>query len=195
MSYKYEVNENTPYEVRITGEYYNTLFPFNPTTNKNFTSHEDAIEFATNQVSLLENPPRYEIWYHMSVTSGDGKIPVGIRNDGVDTLVVTITARETEDPTSPIIPISDSFRVDIKTQDGFVYDVILVTLINGVGVINYTDDNKKGNNLVVAIPDNLKVVINENNSVSVVDRSFVPEGNIYSVYLTGSTHFVVYRVI
>jgi hypothetical protein len=195
MSYEYNVNESAPFEVRITGPYYNTLFPFNPTTNEPFVSREVATEFAVAQVALLENPPRYEIWYHMSVTGGDGKVPVGIRNDGIDSLLVTITARETEDPTSPIRPITDNFRVDIKTQDGSVYDVVLVAFVNGVGTINYTDDNKKGNNLMVTIPDNLKVMVNEDGSVSVVTRGVIPTGNIYSVYLIGSTHFVVYRVI
>lgn len=195
MSYQYEVSENTPFEVRITGDYYNTLFPFNPNTNEPFVSYDVALVFAITQVDLLENPPRYEIWYHMSVTGGDGKVPVGIRNDGVDALVVTITARETEDPTSPIRPVNDNFRVDIKTEDGSVYDVVLVTFVNGVGVINYTDDNKKGNNLTVTIPENLRVSINNDGTVSVVTRGVTPEGNIYSVYLIGSTRFVVYRVI
>lgn len=195
MSYQYEVSENTPFEVRITGDYYNTLFPFNPNTNEPFVSYDAALVFAITQVDLLENPPRYEIWYHMSVTGGDGKVPVGIRNDGVDALVVTITARETEDPTSPIRPVNDNFRVDIKTEDGSVYDVVLVTFVNGVGVINYTDDNKKGNNLTVTIPENLRVSINNDGTVSVVTRGVIPEGNIYSVYLIGSTRFVVYRVI
>lgn len=195
MSYQYNVSADSPFSVRITGEYYNTLYTFNVKTNQPFTSYDEALVFATEQANLLNNPQRYEIWYHMSVTGGDGKFPVGIKNDGVDSLVVTITARETQELESPIRPINDSFRVDIKTEEGYVYDVVLITFVNGVGTINYTDDNKKGNNLVVTIPENLKVSVDNDGHVTVVGFDSRTEETVYSVHLTGDTRFVVYRIV
>ena len=195
MSYQHEINTNAPFEVTITGPNYHTLYPFNTTINGPFTSYDDALAFANNLVDSLNNPQRFEMWYHIEMTGGDGKKPVGIQNNGTDSITVAVAVRETEDKESPVRPINDSFRVDIKTQDGVTYDVLLVTLKNGVGSVTYTDSSAKGNNLSITIPRDLLVTINESGVITVVTRGSNPEGNVYSVHLIGDTQFVVYRVV
>lgn len=194
MSYRYEVEETAPFAVRITGSNYNCLYPFNPDTNTEFTSYDNAETWAQGMIYDLENPPSYEIWYHLDVTGGDGKTPVGILNDGVQSVTVTVTARESADPASNIRPINDTFRMEIRTQDGYVYDVVLFNFVNGVGSITYTDDNPKGNLLTVSLPENLRVYLNDDGTVD-VGPIIGRDDQLYSSYLTGETQFIVYRMI
>lgn len=191
--YNYEVNPVSPFEVIITGWKFKTIYPFNTETNTPFQSTAEAGVFAESVIYKLMNPPRYEIWYHVDITGGDNKTPIGIRNDGVDSVTVNITARETEKIDSPIRPITDDFRVNIRTVDGNMYDVILLNLVDGVGSITYTDDNSKGNILNISIPDNMRVHINPDNSITDYDRD--RNDLFYSVHIIGETQIVVYRVI
>lgn len=195
MSYQYEINTNSPFYVRITGDNYNTLYPLNTETNEPFVSYDDALAFANSLIHTLNNPQRFEVWYHIEMTGGDGKIPLGIQNNGTDSIMVAVTVRETEDKESPIRSINDSFRVEIKAQDGTTYDVLLVTLTNGVGSVSYTDSGTKGDILTITIPKDLFVTINESGGISVVNRGSQHSGEIYSVHLIGDTQFVVYRVV
>lgn len=191
--YEYNINADSPWPVNITGPKYNTIYNFDPATNQPFTSYNDAERFAQEEIDRIKNPPRYEIWYHIDATGGDGKNPAGIRNDGTDALNITITARETEDPESPVRGINDDFRMEIRTSDGYVYDVLLVSFVNGVGSLTYTDDAPKGNTLTVSIPEGLVVQINDDGTVNV--PPFAEKKQVYSVYLAGETQFIVYRVI
>lgn len=193
MSYTYNINPSSPFEVRIIGTNYNTLYNFNPDTNAEFQSYEESETFAVAEIDRLENPPTYEIWYHIDATGGDGQNPIGIRNDGVDALNITATARSSQDPASAIRLINDTFRMEIRTQDGYVYDVVLITFVDGIGTLVYTDDAPKGNTLTLSMADGAECQINEDGSVNT--PPFVDELQVYSIHLAGETQFIVYRVI
>ncbi len=192
-SYKYIINPDSPWQVRVTGAMYNTLYNFDSATQLPFVSHDDSERFALEVIDALENPPRYEVWYHIDATGGDGQNPAGIQNNGTDALTITVTAKETEDIESPVRLINDTFRMEIRTQDGYVYDVVLITFVNGIGTIVYTDDAPKGNTLILSVAEGLYVQINPDGSVNV--PPFNDEQQGYSVHLAGETQFIVYRVI
>ena len=103
-----------------------------------------------------------DVYLHITLTDGDGKLPIGIKNDGIDTVNVFATFRQTEDPTSPVITAIDNveWRVTIRevtirevtdtnyipgmpiSTTGPVYDIVNIIFIQGVLNFNYMTTNK-----------------------------------------------------
>ena len=81
------------------------------------------------------------VFLHISFSGGDGMIPLGILNNGQDSIDVDITLRKDINPESDIIPVSGTWRIVIRNQDGQVYDIIRVTLTDGISKISYTTTN------------------------------------------------------
>ena len=83
------------------------------------------------------------LYLHVGMVDGDGKDPIGIVNNGTDSMAVTITFRATASPTSTVITaVNDSWRVLIRDSDGAIYDVILITFVNGVATFTYKTTNR-----------------------------------------------------
>ena len=54
------------------------------------------------------------LYIHTVLSGGDGLVPPGIKNDGIDFLAASITVRQAADPESAIIPLSGNWRLLIR---------------------------------------------------------------------------------
>ena len=83
------------------------------------------------------------IYLHVSLSGGDSKVPIGLKNDGVQTLVVTATFRSGELPTSDVLTIIDAteWRVNIRNSEGAIYDIVNIIFNAGISTFNYTTTN------------------------------------------------------
>jgi len=94
----------------------------------------------------VEVPPITYVYLHPVITGGDGKTPIGITNDGVDSLTITMTFRQTADPASAVVTALTGVERNImlRDSDGNEYDVIKVGAVDGVVTIPYTTDSRAG---------------------------------------------------
>jgi len=124
-----------------------------------------------------ELTPNY-LYIHLAMT-GDGRTPVGIKNNGVDSLAVTATFRQTSNPASPAISsIHDvSWRVTIRDTNNNIYDIVDVNFIQGVAAFNYTTNNNA--NICQILESDFEVI------------EF--GGQTYTLKLIGDSTFKVYR--
>jgi hypothetical protein len=120
------------------------------------------------------------LYVHLGLV-GDGRIPVGIKNDGVDTLSVTATFRQTEDPLSTVITAvtAMSWRITIRDVTNNIYDIIDVTFTDGIASFDYTTDNK-ANICQILESDFEEITVGE---------------TTYAIRLFGDNTFKVYRAL
>jgi hypothetical protein len=119
-----------------------------------------------------------EIFLHVTLTDGDGKKPIGIQNNGTDSLNVSATFRTGDEQTDPIIDvINQEWRVTIREPKSRIYDIVNIEFINGILNFHYTTTNKPAN-----------CIINED------DFEIVSLNEVrYKMTLIGDTNFKVYR--
>jgi len=94
----------------------------------------DPQAYAAAIVADLEStiqPPPVDIYLHVDLADGDGRVPIGLKNDGSNWIQVVTAFREGPDPASAVLPISGAWRVEIRDHKGDIYDIILVTLRPG----------------------------------------------------------------
>jgi hypothetical protein len=127
----------------------------------------------------ISNRP-IDIYLHMILTDGDGKDPIGIQNDGIDTLAVSATFRTTEDPASSIITAIDNreWRVTIRSFPYGIYDIVNIKFIQGELSLNYTTTN---------LPALCKIAEEDFELIE------IEEGIMYKINLIGNTRFKVFR--
>jgi len=132
--------------------------------NQSFLTNEEVINY---------------LYIYLAMTDGDGRKPLGIKNDGIDSLGIVATFRQTEDPESVVIEvITDmSWRVTIRESSGSIYDIIDVIFTNGIASLNYVTTNK------TSICD-----IKESDFEKITFG-----GTEYTLKLIGDTTFKVYR--
>ena len=115
---------------------------------------------------------------HCVMAGGDGMIPVGIVNNGTDVVQFTATLRESEDPNSSVVQYSKIWRTAIRDTDGRVYDLIKISMVDGVVVLDYHTDNSPA--ICSLDPEDL-------------EETFQVDGNEYAIKVMGNTEFKVYR--
>jgi hypothetical protein len=131
-------------------------------------------------VSIADIITIQDIYLHVTLTDGDGKDPIGIQNDGIDTMNVFATFRQTEDPLSSIITTIDNqeWRVTIKDiTTNSIYDIVNIIFIEGVLNINYTTTNIPA--ICVILEDDFEII-------TISEQQ-------YKINLVGNTKFKVFR--
>jgi hypothetical protein len=124
--------------------------------------------------------PDYSLYLHINLTDGDGEEPIGILNDGIDSLHVNAIFRQTSESSSQILTmINNYWRVVIRDSDGLIYDIVKVTFVNGVADLYYKTTNKP------AICNLLEKDLNE---MPVIFNTIQ-----YTIKIVGDTKFKVYR--
>ena len=120
------------------------------------------------------------LYIHLELV-GDGRTPVGIKNDGVDILSVTATFRQTMDPLSTVIAsVTDmSWRITIRDINNNIYDIVDVTFTDGVASFDYTTDNK-ANVCQISESDFEEITVGE---------------TTYTLKIVGDNTFKVYRAL
>ena len=90
----------------------------------------------------LPSPDSY-IYLHVDMVDGDGKDPIGVKNDGIDHIAITATFRTGESATSDIITLIDNaeWRVTVRNSEDIIYDVVNIKFTEGVCNFNYTTTN------------------------------------------------------
>ncbi|GEM_PF-4165578 len=87
--------------------------------------------------------PESYLFLHINLSDGDGIDPIGMLNDGTDTISISAAFRETEDPASNILAmINGMWRVVIRDSDRLVYDIIGVNFVNGMASFSYKTTNR-----------------------------------------------------
>jgi hypothetical protein len=120
-----------------------------------------------------------ELFIHLGMTDGDGREPLGIKNNGTDILGIVATFRQSADPVSPVIEAITglSWRVTIRNEAGRIYDIVDVAFVNGVASFNYTTT---GN------PDICSIRESDFDQIEL-------GGTTYVLKLVGDSTFKVYR--
>ena len=124
--------------------------------------------------------PLTYLYLHIDMVDGDGKEPIGIKNDGVDYMTVTVTFRATDNPASPVIEaINDEWRVLIRDNTSAIYDVVLIVFTNGVVEFQYKTTNRPA---VCTLDED--------------DLEFINLGeDVYKLKIANEAKFTVYRVL
>lgn len=123
-------------------------------------------------------PDENNLYVTISMSGGDGRTdPIGVANDGVEALVVGIAIK---DKTGATVTISGSWRITLRHEDGAVYEVLAVTITNGLASFNYTTTGRMG-----------EVSINDYD----LTEKFPINGKTYSLKVAGASKFKVYRRI
>jgi len=119
------------------------------------------------------------LYIHLEMTDGDGREPLGILNDGIDSLGIVATFRASSDPASPVIAAVTGFsrRVTIRNEARQIYDIVDVTFTDGVATFDYTSDSR---------PDVCQILESDFDAI-------VMGETIYNLKLVGSSVFKVYR--
>jgi len=120
-----------------------------------------------------------EIFLHVTLTDGDGLKPIGIVNDGASKIHIVATLRKTSDSNSDVIPLSGKWRIPIRDDQGRIYDMILVNLVDGVAEFDYTTTHR---------PAVCKVDENDFETIEI-------SGVKYKVKIVGDNNFKVYRTL
>ena len=135
-------------------------------------------ELAPKTYQLIDEEEVFrEVFLHISLTDGDGLKPIGITNDGVSKIHVTL--RQTSDPKSDVILLSGKWRIPIRDDRGHIYDMILVNLVDGVTEFDYTITHR---------PAICKI---DENDFEIIEISGVK----YKVRIVGDNIFKVYRAL
>lgn len=129
---------------------------------------------------LVPSPPSY-LYLHVNMADGDNRDPLGIKNNGNDHITFTATFRQSADPASAVITQIDglSWRVNIRDDQGFIYDIIDVEFTAGVAVEEYSTDQK---------PAVCQVLESDFEAIK-------SAGTTYQIKLVGEILFKVYRKI
>lgn len=127
---------------------------------------------------INEDADKNKIYLHLSMTDGDGMEPIGIVNNGTDTINVTAALRVSDDIGSPIIPYSKAWRIIIRESGNKIYDQIKVAMVNGVISFNYH---------TVGAPAICRI------DPSDMTETFDIQGDQYLLEVLGNTEFKVYR--
>lgn len=132
-----------------------------------------------NGVSFSDAPEPDCLFIHLAMSGGDGRDPIGIRNNGIDALNVVATFRESENPSSPVITAIDgvSWRITVRNAKGDIYDIVDVAFAAGVASFAYTTDNK---------PDVCQILESDFEQIEI-------GGTTYTLKLIGDNIFKVYR--
>jgi len=87
--------------------------------------------------------PQAFIYLHVNVTDGDGKEPIGVKNDGVNYLSVEATFRVSSDPGSTVIATitEQEWRVTVRDANDAIYDVVNVKFVSGICTFQYVTTN------------------------------------------------------
>jgi len=120
-----------------------------------------------------------EIFLHIDLSDGDGLSPIGIVNDGANSIHVVATLRQTSDPNSDVIPLSGKWRIPIRDDQGHIYDIILVNVIDGVADFYYSTTHRPA-------------------VCHIDEKDFEPlsyNNELYLIKIVGNTTFKVYRAI
>ena len=100
-----------------------------------------TIDGSTHDITQINTNDEITQYYvHFDISGGDGNDPIGIYSDGSNSASITVTIRESEDPSSNIITdINETWRVSIRKEDTReVVDVIGVSFTNGQATFNYS---------------------------------------------------------
>ena len=123
----------------------------------------------------LEPTPLY---LHVVMTDGDGREPVGLLNDGIDSISIVATFRVGEASDSTVITsISNTWRVTIREDGGSIYDIILITFVNGIATVTYK---------TTASPDICDIREEDMDLITMGDTT-------YRINIVGNTQFKVFR--
>lgn len=174
------------------------IFPYEKIEDTNQMKYPDDIKFFSNTdidtkpgftiayysgaKNLVEYVPDKEkinnIYLNISMADGDEMAPIGIINDGVDTIQITATLRGGQEPAAPVIPYSKEWRIIIRDNENKIYDVVKVAMVAGVISFAYNTANTPA--ICHIDPADLADVFEIN-------------GEKYSLVLSGDVEFKVYR--
>lgn len=123
-------------------------------------------------------PEENNLFVTISMSGGDGRTdPIGVANDGREALSVGIAIK---DKTGATVPISGSWRITLRHEDGSVYEIIAVTITNGLASFSYTTTGRMG-----------EVSINDYD----LTEKFPINGKTYGLKVAGASKFKVYRKV
>ena len=118
--------------------------------------------------------PDTDIFYHISITGGDGGNPIGILNDGVSSAQMSIDVKNTA---GDLLPFAGDWRVMLRNSDGFEYDIVGITFADGHVEFDYTTT---GDTAIVSLLESDLTPVNIG-------------GLTYTPHLVGDLTFKVYR--
>ena len=182
MAIAYEILSGN--KVRVSGDGINVEYPTDE-HGAAFATSGDAEAFAVSQIQRIERERAglQYIYVHVGLSGGDGRNdPVGVANDGVEGLNVLCTARQSEDPSSPVITAMPdrAWRLLLRrAEDNSEYEIINATMTAGVMAFTY----KTTNQLAVLVKIDPKDM----------DEVFEIGGFKYGIRLVGDLKFKVYR--
>lgn len=123
-------------------------------------------------------PEENNLFVTISMSGGDGRTdPVGVANDGVESLGISIAIKN---KAGSVIPISGSWRIILRRSGGSEDETLAVTLTNGIASFDYTTTGKTG-----------EVSINNSD----LTEKFDIGGKTYGLKVAGDSNFKVYRKI
>jgi len=142
--------------------------------------YQDGVFYKPEPGSPGETP-NY-LFLHIDLSDGDGIDPIGMLNNGIDTISIAAAFRETEDPASAVLTvINGMWRVVIRDSDNLVYDIIGVNFTNGESNFQYTTSNKAA---ICTIKES------DLNAIPIVMGE-----TTYKIKLVNPVTFKVYRVL
>ena len=75
------------------------------------------------------------VFVDITLSGGDGRNdPIGLLNDGIDAVHVVATIKDRDGNT---VPVTMPFRVELRRENGEIYDIVLVNVVNGVAEFDY----------------------------------------------------------
>jgi hypothetical protein len=124
--------------------------------------------------------PLTYLYLHIDMVDGDGKDPIGIINNGTDSMTVSAAFRYTDSVESPLVTaINEEWRVLIRDNDNSIYDVVLISFTAGLAVFQYTTTNRPA---VCTMKES--------------DLELIVLGpNTYKLKLVGTPKFTVFRTL
>lgn len=160
------VNVTNPGQEPVTGDWVEYHYDNGNIVKK--TYHEPVEEVTPNY-----------LYIHIAMTDGDGREPLGIKNDGIDSLGIVATFRASDDPVSPVITqvTGMTWRVNIRGSLNQIYDIIDVAFVDGIASVAYVTTDKA---------DVCQVLESDFEQITVGETT-------YTLKLVGNTTFKVYR--
>ena len=122
--------------------------------------------------------PVVDVFVHGGISGGDGKVPPGIKNNGIDAVNVDAWLRWSPSPSSPLFPWTGEWRVILRGAGGNVQDQIILNFVGGECHRTYS---------TTTAPD----------IYSVMEEDFLPEivgGVMYNFRLANSHQIPVVKV-
>jgi len=119
-----------------------------------------------------------DLYLHVVMSDGDGREPIGLQNNGINSISIVVTFRTTEESDSSVIAaINNVWRVAIRNSMNGVYDIILITFVSGVATVTYK---------TTLLPDIC--------SIQEYDMDPIIIGDVtYKINIIGNTVFKVFR--